>query len=85
MNQSTAASTPDQIVARQARMARALQELAMFRYIGSPRVVPEPALPIADDEVKAWVDEHPFVRSTLAPHVARSLAYIARFRPRRQA
>ncbi len=76
MNQSTTPSTPAEIVARQARLAPVLRELATFRYSGAPRVVPDLALDITDAEVNAWVAAHHFTRSTLAPHIAQALAYI---------
>lgn len=54
--------------------------LNSFRSAPGPLVIPCAPLPITDDEVAAWVKRHPFVRSALAPHVARSLAYLERFR-----
>lgn len=73
-------SDPHAILKHQVRIVPALQYIASFRHIGAPRVVPEPALDIDDAEVAAWVAGNPFTRSRLAPHIARSLAYIDRWK-----
>lgn len=73
-------SDPHAILKHQVRIVPALQYIASFRHIGAPRVVPDAPLPISDDEVAAWVKEHEFTRSMLAPHVAKSLAFIDRWK-----
>lgn len=66
---------------REIALVGALADIAMFRpQRHHPVVVPGPALPITEAEVAAWIAEHPFRRGHLAPHVARSLAYLDRFR-----
>lgn len=76
----TAPTDPAEILKHQVRIVPALQYIASFRHLGAPRVVPDALLPISDDEVAAWIAEHPFTRGSLAPHVARSLAFLATFR-----
>jgi len=75
MNQSTTPCTPHEIVERQVRIAPALAYL--HSWAPSRPVVADPTpLPISDETVAAWIAAHPFLRAGLAPHVARSLAYL---------
>lgn len=76
---------PNEILRHQVRIVPALAYLATFRHVGQIRVVPEPPLPITDDEVTTWIAANEFTRATLAPHVARALAYIDRFKSREAA
>jgi hypothetical protein len=77
-------STPHQILARQVKLAKHLQYLASFRHLG-PQVIPGPPLPVTDEQVEAWRQAHPFVRSALSPAVARSLCYLETFKAPRPA
>lgn len=54
----------------------------------SPRERPSLAHPqpgpdeVPDENVKAWIEQDPFVRGGLSPKTARAMAYIASFAPK---
>lgn len=70
---------PAAILERQERICGALAEIHASGPCPTANVAPD-ALPVAEDEVEAWIAESPATRKGLHREVARGLAYLERFK-----